>query len=102
MPSDAQEPTFKGGRRDVFSVFDNGKRQDLTLFANDVQPIQAAEQFVAALLPADKARIGSFSESPSSPDSSGRRGCRTRKRARLDADRRRPRSSKGAALHRPL
>jgi Ca-activated chloride channel family protein len=97
-----QEPTFKGairtvavyatvtsaeGRlvpdlgRDVFSVFDNGKRQELTLFANDVQPItvvllldrsgsmrrnfglveKAAEEFVNALLPADKARIGSFS-----------------------------------------
>jgi len=99
----AQEPTFKAGnrsvavyatvknadgrlvpdlRRDVFSVLDNGRRQELTLFANEVQPItvvmlldrsasmrrnfslveQAAEQFVAALLPADKARIGSFSD----------------------------------------
>jgi VWFA-related protein len=98
----AQAPTFKGGirtvavyttvtgadgrlvpdlARDVFSVFDNGKRQELTLFANDVQPItvvmlldrsgsmranfelveKAAEQFVDDLLPADKARIGSFS-----------------------------------------
>jgi len=97
-----QEPTFKGairtvavyatvtsaeGRlvpdlgRDLFSVFDNGKRQGLTLFANDVQPItvvllldrsgsmrrnfglveKAAEEFVNAMLPADKARIGSFS-----------------------------------------
>ena len=97
-----QEPTFKGavrtvavyatvtnaeGRlvpdlgRDLFSVFDNGKRQELTLFANDVQPItvvllldrsgsmrrnfglveKAAEEFVNAMLPSDKARIGSFS-----------------------------------------
>jgi VWFA-related protein len=97
-----QEPTFKGairtvavyatvtgadGRlvpdlaRETFSVLDNGKRQELTLFANDVQPItvvmlldrsgsmrenfslveKAAEQFVNAMLPADKARIGSFS-----------------------------------------
>jgi VWFA-related protein len=97
-----QEPTFKGairtvavyatvtnaeGRlvpdlgRDLFSVFDNGKRQELTLFANDVQPItvvllldrsgsmrrnfglveKAAEEFVNAMLPADKARTGSFS-----------------------------------------
>ena len=67
--------------RDAFSIFDNGKRQELTLFANDVQPItvvmlldrsgsmranftlvqQAAEQFVEVMLPADKARIGSFS-----------------------------------------
>jgi VWFA-related protein len=100
--TDAQEPTFKAGNRtvavyatvknadgrlvpdlgrDAFSVFDSGKRQELTLFANDVQPItvvmlldrsasmrrrfslveKAAEEFVAALLPADKARIGSFS-----------------------------------------
>ncbi len=67
--------------RDEFSIFDNGRRQALTLFANDVQPItvvmlldrsgsmkanftivqQAAEAFVDAMLPADKARIGSFS-----------------------------------------
>ena len=67
--------------RDAFSILDNGRRQDLTLFANDVQPItvvilldrsgsmksnftlvqQAAERFVDVMLPADKARIGSFS-----------------------------------------
>jgi VWFA-related protein len=78
--------TDTGGRlvpdlaRDVFAIDDNNKRQDLTLFANDVQPItvvmlldrsgsmranfelveQAAEEFVKAMLPADKARIGSF------------------------------------------
>jgi VWFA-related protein len=98
----AQEPTFKGGirtvavyatvtnadgrlvpdlPRDAFSILDNGKRQELTLFANEVQPItvvmlldrsgsmranfelveKSAEEFVQALLPADKARIGSFS-----------------------------------------
>ena len=98
----AQEPTFRGatrtvavyatvkeinGRlvpdldRDSFTVLDNGKRQEVTLFANDVQPItvvmlldrsgsmkanftlvqQAASRFVDAMLPADKARIGSFS-----------------------------------------
>jgi VWFA-related protein len=98
----SQEPSFKAGNRtvavyatvtnaegrlvpdlsrDTFTIFDNGKRQDLTLFANDIQPItvimlldrsgsmranfelveQAAEQFVVAMLPADKARIGSFS-----------------------------------------
>ena len=98
----AQEPTFRGatrtvavyatvmgadGRlvpdltRDAFSILDNGKRQELSLFANDVQPItvvmlldrsgsmkanftlvqQAAERFVDVMLPADKARIGSFS-----------------------------------------
>src|SRR5204862_7069406 len=67
--------------RQAFSVDDNGKRQELTVFANDIQPItvvmmldrsgsmrsnfrlvaKAAEQFVTDLLPADKARIGSFS-----------------------------------------
>src|SRR3954471_16436637 len=66
--------------RDDFAVDDNGKRQTLTLFANDIQPItlimlldrsgsmkanfdleaQAAEAFVREMLPADKARIGSF------------------------------------------
>ncbi len=66
--------------RSVFQIDDNGKRQTLTLFANENQPItvvilldrsgsmranfelveQAAEQFVAAMQPGDKARIGSF------------------------------------------
>lgn len=79
--------TEPGGRlvpdlsRDTFSVDDNGTPQDLTVFANDLQPItvvmmidrsgsmrsqfelvqQAAEQFVGELRPGDKARIGSFS-----------------------------------------
>src|SRR4029077_2027527 len=67
--------------RPKFEVLDEGKRQELTLFANEVQPItvvmlldrsgsmranfslveEAAERFVGAMLPADKARIGSFS-----------------------------------------
>jgi Ca-activated chloride channel homolog len=96
-----QEPTFKtgvrtvaiyatvteaGGRlvtgleRDTFEVYDNGKRQELTVFANDVQRItiimmldrsgsmrrnfrlveEAAEALVEQFLPADQARIGSF------------------------------------------
>jgi VWFA-related protein len=66
--------------REQFQIDDNGKRQDLTVFANDVQPItvvmlldrsgsmrrnfslveKAAEAFVNAMGPADKARIGSF------------------------------------------
>jgi Ca-activated chloride channel family protein len=65
----------------AFTVLDQRKPQTLTLFANEIQPITAvmlldrsgsmrsnfrieeaaAEQFVAAMLPADKARIGSFS-----------------------------------------
>jgi VWFA-related protein len=67
--------------RDMFSILDNGHRQELTLFASDTQPItivmlldrsgsmkanfslvqRAAEQFVDVMQPADKARIGSFS-----------------------------------------
>jgi VWFA-related protein len=66
--------------RDDFTIEDNGKRQELTLFSNDLQPItvvmlldrsgsmvpnfdleeRAAEAFVGAMEPADKARIGSF------------------------------------------
>ncbi len=67
--------------KDKFEVADNGKHQDLTIFANDIQPITivilldrsgsmrsnfqrveaAAEEFVRDMLPEDKARIGSFS-----------------------------------------
>jgi VWFA-related protein len=67
-------------QRSIFQIDDNGKPQTLTLFANEIQPItvvilldrsgsmranfelveQAAEQFVEAMQPADKARIGSF------------------------------------------
>src|SRR5580765_8726895 len=80
--------TDAGGRlvpnlaRDQFQIDDNGKRQELTLFANEIQPItvvmlldrstsmrrnfdlveKAAEAFVGVMLPADKARIGSFSD----------------------------------------
>lgn len=101
-PASAQQATFSSGNRtvavyatvtnadqrlvpdlgrDQFSIEDNGKPQDLTLFANDIQPItvvmlldrsgsmranfelveKAAEAFVDAMLPADQARIGSFS-----------------------------------------
>ena len=68
--------------RDQFQIADNGSRQELTLFANEIQPItvvmlldrstsmranfglveKAAEAFVAVMQPADKARIGSFSD----------------------------------------
>ena len=66
--------------RDDFEIYDNGKLQPITVFANDIQPITivvmldrsgsmkanfrlveaAGEAFVERLLPADKARIGSF------------------------------------------
>jgi Ca-activated chloride channel family protein len=66
--------------REHFDILDDGKRQQITVFKSDIQPIsvivlldtsgsmtflldllkQAAEQFVIRLLPADRARIGSF------------------------------------------
>jgi Ca-activated chloride channel family protein len=66
---------------DLFAIDDNGKRQVLSLFSNDIQPItvimlldrsgsmrpnfdleeRAAEAFVSVMGSADKARIGSFS-----------------------------------------
>jgi VWFA-related protein len=99
----AQPPTFGAANRTVaiyatvtssrgrlvtdltkadFSVDDNGKRQPLTLFSSDIQPItlimlldrsgsmkpnfdleeRAAEAFVREMLPQDKARVGSFSK----------------------------------------
>jgi VWFA-related protein len=102
VPAALQEPSFKAGNRtvavyatvtnaegrlvpdlarDAFMVFDEKKRQDLSLFSNDIQPItvvmlldrsgsmvanfalveQAAEAFVDDMLPTDKAMIGSFS-----------------------------------------
>jgi VWFA-related protein len=70
-----------GLTREDFEVFDNGVRQDVTIFEDIVQPVtivvmidrsssveklfgvvqEAAAAFVANLLPADRARIGSFS-----------------------------------------
>jgi VWFA-related protein len=80
--------TEKDGRlvpdltRSDFEIKDNGKVQPITVFSNEVQPISvvmmldrsgsmrgnfrlveaAGEAFVRALMPADKARIGSFAE----------------------------------------
>jgi Ca-activated chloride channel family protein len=97
-----QEPTYRAGNRtvavyatvtgpdgrlvpnltkDAFAIDDNGKPQEITLFANTIQPITAvvlldrsgsmranfrlvelaAARFVGALQAGDKARIGSFS-----------------------------------------
>jgi Ca-activated chloride channel family protein len=66
----------------AFEVYDNGVLKPLTLFKSDVQPItvvvmldtsgsmtfdiellkDAAERFVLRMLPADRARVGSFNE----------------------------------------
>jgi Ca-activated chloride channel family protein len=68
-------------QREDFEIYDNGKLQQTTIFSNDIQPITvvmmldrsgsmqgnfkvvelAGQAFVRRLLPADKARIGSFS-----------------------------------------
>jgi Ca-activated chloride channel family protein len=68
--------------RDDFEIYDNGQPQQITVFANDIQPIMvvmmldrsgsmvsnfslvqsAAEHFVTRLLPTDRARIGSFAD----------------------------------------
>ena len=99
----AQQPAFKSGAstvavyatvtdsagrlvpdlvKDDFEIYDNGKRQAITLFESGQQPITvvmmlarsgsmmgnfnlvraAAEQFVTKLVPGDKARIGSFAD----------------------------------------
>jgi Ca-activated chloride channel family protein len=78
--SDAQGRLVPDLTQDDFEVYDEGKRQTITVFENGSQPItvvllldrsgsmvgnfnlvrSGAEQFVAALRPGDKARIGSF------------------------------------------
>lgn len=65
-----------------FEIFDDGKKQEITIFRSDVQPLSVvvmldtsgsmtanlellkagAEKFVLRLLPVDRARIGSFSD----------------------------------------
>jgi VWFA-related protein len=80
--TNAQQRLVTDLTRDEFSIEDNGKRQELTLFSNDIQPItiimlldrsssmkanfdleqQAAQSFVRSMGLEDKARIGSFSK----------------------------------------
>jgi len=68
--------------REDFTVLDNGKPQEIVFFQNDVQPFTvvvtldfsfsmnnnldllraAAEQFFLRMLPADKAKVGAFSD----------------------------------------
>lgn len=72
----------RGLRRSDFDVYDDSRRQDLTVFAAGTQPItaallvdtsasmtlnldlarSAAEQFVIRMLPGDRVRVGSFSD----------------------------------------
>jgi VWFA-related protein len=80
--TNAQQRLITDLTREEFTVEDNGKRQELTLFSNDIQPITvimlldrsssmkpnfdleqaAAQSFVRSMGPEDKARIGSFSK----------------------------------------
>jgi Ca-activated chloride channel family protein len=68
--------------RDQFTILDNGKVQNVTVFENETQPFtavvildfsasmtanldrlkQATEQFLIRMLPADKAQVGAFSD----------------------------------------
>ena len=79
--TDSSGRLVPGLTKDDFEIYDNGKPQPITLFATETQPISVivmldrsgsmkdsfhllmagAEEFVRRLLPADKARIGSFS-----------------------------------------
>src|SRR5262245_38014106 len=102
-PSSAQQGVFRSGvqtvpvyatvidnagrlvpdlTQDDFEILDDGKKQPLSIFLTDVQPVSviimldtsgsmtsnldllksAAEKFVIRLLPEDRARIGSFSD----------------------------------------
>lgn len=101
--AEQQAPTFRGGaetvavyatalnrsglpvidlNRNDFEVYDEGRRQELTVFVKGLQPIRAvvlvdtsasmapsldraraaAEQFVVRMFPGDTARVGSFSD----------------------------------------
>jgi Ca-activated chloride channel homolog len=103
LASTAQQPTFRSGTqfvplfttvtdaqgrlvpdldRDQFTILDNGKPQNITVFENQTQPFtavvtldfsasmtanldrlkQATEQFLIRMLPADKAQVGAFSD----------------------------------------
>ena len=68
--------------REHFTIFDNGKNQEITVFENGVEPFtavvmldfsasmtnnldllkQASEQFILRLLPKDRAQVGAFSD----------------------------------------
>jgi Ca-activated chloride channel family protein len=80
--TDENGDLVKNLTRDDFMVFDDGKRQEVTVFSAGLQPItvvlmldtsnsmtmnvplmkQATEQFLVRLLPGDRARVGSFSD----------------------------------------
>jgi VWFA-related protein len=80
--TDAQGRLVPNLDKDQFTVLDNGKPQEISLFLNEVQPFtavvmldfsasmtanldrlkQATEQFLIRMLPEDKAQVGAFSD----------------------------------------
>jgi VWFA-related protein len=80
--TDGQDQLVPNLPQEAFEVYDNGKRQSITLFSREVQPVSvvllldrsgsmaddwdlvrhAAGEFVIRMLPGDKARIGQFSD----------------------------------------
>jgi Ca-activated chloride channel family protein len=80
--TDAQGRLVPDLDRDQFTILDNGKPQNITVFENQTQPFtavvtldfsasmtanldrlkQATEQFLIRMLPADKAQVGAFSD----------------------------------------
>src|ERR1041384_3468542 len=80
--TDAQGRLVPDLDRDQFTILDNGKPQNLTLFESETQPFtavvsldfsfsmtnnlerlkQATEQFLIRMLPTDKAQVGAFSD----------------------------------------
>jgi len=80
--TDAQGRLVPELDRDQFTILDNGKPQDLTLFESETQPFtavvtldfsfsmtnnlerlkQATEQFLIRMLPSDKSQVGAFSD----------------------------------------
>jgi Ca-activated chloride channel family protein len=80
--TDADGRLVPGLEKEDFSIFDNGKVQETTVFQSSVEPFsvvvmldksgsmtanlgrldQAAEQFLLRLLPLDKGQVGSFSD----------------------------------------
>jgi len=80
--TDAQGRLVPDLDRDQFTILDNGKPQNISVFENETQPFtavvmldfsasmtanldrlkQATEQFLIRMLPADKAQVGAFSD----------------------------------------
>ena len=80
--TDAQGRLVPDLDRDQFTILDNGKPQNVTVFENETQPFtavvtldfsasmtanierlkQATEQFLIRMLPTDKAQVGAFSD----------------------------------------